>query len=121
MAGTFEGRARARYVTWLDRIARNEVKMVLRRRGRRTEPATYEVPDADPSARRLSSLVADDARYRWALDQLSAEHRSVIVLREEEGRPYDEIAQLLGLAPGTVRSRLNRARGKLIDLLLTAQ
>ena len=48
-----------------------------------------------------------------ALDQLSAEHRTILVLREMENHPYEDIAEILEISIGTVRSRLSRARTQL--------
>ncbi|MDI6631640.1 MAG: sigma-70 family RNA polymerase sigma factor [Thermoanaerobacteraceae bacterium] len=50
---------------------------------------------------------------REALAVLPKEHRAVLVLREMESLSYEEIAATLGVAPGTVKSRLNRARNAL--------
>ncbi|MBC7325350.1 MAG: sigma-70 family RNA polymerase sigma factor, partial [Moorella sp. (in: Bacteria)] len=47
---------------------------------------------------------------RLAINQLSAEHRAVLVLRDIEGYSYEEIARMLNCSLGTVKSRLNRAR-----------
>ena len=60
-------------------------------------------------------LIADTDRatLRRALDQLPAEHREAIVLREIEGMSYKEMAQVTGSPIGTVMSRLARARRKL--------
>ena len=52
-----------------------------------------------------------------ALAELCAEHREVIVLREMDGCKYEEIAEILELPVGTVRSRLFRARLELRDRL----
>ena len=52
-----------------------------------------------------------------ALDQLSDEHRSILVLREMEGCCYETIAEILELPLGTVRSRLHRARLQLREQL----
>jgi len=57
----------------------------------------------------------------WAaLDQLPFEQRAVVVLREIDGLSYEEIATSLGVAVGTVKSRLARARETLRDSLRSA-
>jgi len=58
------------------------------------------------------------ARIDQALDQLPFEQRTVVVLREVEGLRYEEIAFSLGVAVGTVKSRLTRARQTLREQLL---
>ena len=50
---------------------------------------------------------------RQALDQISDEHRAVVILREVEGMSYDEIAKVVGISKGTVMSRLHYARKSL--------
>ena len=67
--------------------------------------AAPEVPDIDPEA------------VRAAIEQLGAEYREAIVLREMEGLSYKEIAEVTGVPIGTVMSRLARARRQLRDLL----
>ncbi|MDP7206200.1 MAG: sigma-70 family RNA polymerase sigma factor, partial [Pirellulaceae bacterium] len=52
-----------------------------------------------------------------ALEQLSAEHRAVIVLREIDGCEYEQMAEILEISLGTVRSRLHRARSEMRRLL----
>jgi RNA polymerase sigma-70 factor (ECF subfamily) len=47
---------------------------------------------------------------RLALDELTAEHRAVLMLRDVEGYSYDEVSKMLGCSLGTVKSRLSRAR-----------
>jgi len=58
------------------------------------------------------SLLRDERvkQIRAALNSLSSEHRTILVLREMENCDYDEIASLLNVPIGTVRSRLHRAR-----------
>jgi len=61
---------------------------------------------------------AEDAeRIREAMDKLPVEFREILVLRHLEGLSYNEIADIAQLAPGTVMSRLARARGKLKESL----
>jgi RNA polymerase sigma-70 factor (ECF subfamily) len=60
-------------------------------------------------------------QVRVALQQLSEEFREIIALREFAELTYQEIASVLGCPPGTVMSRLARARSKLGTLLSAAQ
>ena len=68
---------------------------------------------------RATQLVAVEQRgmLQRALDQLSDEFRVPVVLRDVADLEYSEIAEILELAPGTVRSRISRGRSKLADLL----
>jgi RNA polymerase sigma-70 factor (ECF subfamily) len=61
------------------------------------------------------SLVASEraAQVRAAVDELPPSFREVVILREWEDLPYEEIAERLGLSVGTVKSRLFRARSQL--------
>lgn len=104
----FEGRSR--FQTWVRAIARNEALQVLRRKQRKTEPATDDVPEQWAFARRLSSVVADEVAVRQALERVPEPYREALVLREFEQLGYDEIAERLGVPVGTVRSRIARAR-----------
>ncbi len=60
----------------------------------------------------------DVAAVRRAMDSLPEDCRQILTLRELAGLSYDEIARALSLEPGTVKSRLNRARKKLCRRLL---
>jgi RNA polymerase sigma-70 factor (ECF subfamily) len=64
---------------------------------------------------------AEKAALLSAMNKLSPEFREIIVLRELEGFSYDELAQILDCAIGTVMSRLARARDKLRGILQKAQ
>jgi len=59
----------------------------------------------------------EEARLHAALNRLSPEHRTVLVLKDIEGQKYEEIAEVLNVPIGTIRSRLHRARLELRELL----
>src|SRR5437762_8144015 len=61
----------------------------------------------------------DAALIRQAMDELPAEFREILTLRHQEGLSYKEIADVAQIPPGTVMSRLARARGKLKECLAT--
>ena len=115
---SFDGRAR--FGTWAYRIAVNASLDELRRRRRRPEPGLPgdDVPGTEPAARtadpEAAALTADvDA----ALRRLPQEFRAPVVLRDLCGLDYAEIAEVLDLPPGTVRSRISRGRAALAPLL----
>lgn len=105
---------------WLRRIVRNRAIDVLRRRKvRRHEPLEAigpegvrerEVPDlridvaAEVQRRERQRILFD------CLQQLSTEHREIVVLRDYQDLSYEEVGLLLGVPKGTVMSRLHRAR-----------
>ncbi|MGL4178731.1 MAG: RNA polymerase sigma factor [Dermatophilaceae bacterium] len=110
----FEGRAR--FTTWLYQVAYNEARMLIRGQSRqRTSPVAE--PEPTGFMTRLSSLVVKREVIEQALNDLPEQQRVVIVLREQEGLSYDEIAEALEVPVGTVRSRLNRARAALAGAL----
>jgi RNA polymerase sigma-70 factor, ECF subfamily len=118
-------RAEGSVKSWLFTILRNIWLNQLRQR--RTAPelveldadenATYEPADLtqDPHTGLVNKVEREQVRA--AIQQLPAEFREIIVLREYEELSYQEIAALLDCPPGTVMSRLARARSKLRDLL----
>ncbi len=122
VAGGIAGfRGEAGFLTWLDRVAMNVGRQIRRRGNRLSEPVGNEVPELEAWALRVSSVVADELVVAGAFSQLSEEHQEVIRMREMEDLSYDQIASNLGLAVGTVRSRLSRARGELTGLLVDMQ
>ena len=90
--------------TWLIRILINECYGILRKKKR--ELFIEEVTEADSKDTDYSEL------YR-ALNELSADYRVTIVLYYIEGYSVKEIAQILKVTEGTVKSRLSRGRSKL--------
>ena len=112
------------FFTWLYRIAFNAA-ISLRRKKKAVlsfdgdERAATEPVDPSEFTRPGVALERseEDARLLAALNRLSPEHRMVLVLKELEGQKYEEIAEVLDVPIGTVRSRLHRARMELRDLL----
>ena len=111
------------FYAWFYTILRNLARNHLRKRSVRQEHAAQirrmrkrnvevsDSPECIVEANETKKVV-------WAaLEKLSYEHREIIVLRHFEDMSYDEIANLLGIAVGSVMSRLYYARKKLRDLL----
>lgn len=123
-----EYRYQAAFTTWLFRIATNVCLDALRRQ--RVRPATsldalmdegYSPPD--PKASPEESL---DERERMqtirdGIAKLPSDMRAALVLRDIQGLPYEEVAQILHLNLGTVKSRISRARERLRKLVLESQ
>ena len=123
----FEGRSRLR--TWMFGIARNVCRQ-RRRTWRRASSNPAGGVESTDSIRDLpdGSVDLDGALERreiqeavaLAIEGLRPEHRSAVLLRDVEGLSYEEIAEVLGIPLGTVRSRLHNGRlalaGRLIGL-----
>ena len=114
------------FATWVYRLTSNAAIDHLRRARRAGEPlslsgdeedAATELPDPDPGPQEELERTERAAALRRALDTLSPPHRQVLEMRALDGLSYEEIAQLLDLTPGTVKSRLARARLALKKLL----
>lgn len=119
----FDGRAK--FSTWSYRVATNACLDELRRRGRRPTPGLpeFETEDHAPQPERPSfdETVADRMAIDEALTELPEEFRAPVVLRDQLGMDYAEIALTLEIPPGTVRSRIARGRARLADQLLGNQ
>jgi len=119
-----------KFSTWAYTIASNLAKNELRNRSRNPlvlfqtfkknweadhRPLQFEDPANKPDdlyrQRHLRELVG------WSVEQLPEHHRVVFVLRELEGKSYEEIADITGCNLGTVKSRLNRARNRFAQLI----
>ena len=112
--GSFDGRCDIG--TWFYRVATNAAIDEVRRRGRRPGPAA-ELPEPRERVPALDDLVADRVALNWAVAQLPAQFRAVVVLREFNGLSYKEIAEVRGIPVDTVKSQLNRGRHLLATLL----
>jgi RNA polymerase sigma-70 factor (ECF subfamily) len=119
-----------KFSTWAYTIASNLAKNELRNRSRNPlvlfqtfkknweadhRPLQFEDPQNRPDdlyrKRHLREMVD------WSVAQLPEHHRVVFVLRELEGKSYEEIADITGCNLGTVKSRLNRARNRFAQLI----
>jgi RNA polymerase sigma-70 factor (ECF subfamily) len=120
-AGTY--RVTARFTTWLYTIASNLGKNELRNRARRRNVSIEESPrelqqeDYHLGTRedllqpdRIADLNDRRRKVRAAIESLPDHFRMMLVLRDLEGFAYEEIASMLELPLGTVKSRINRAR-----------
>lgn len=111
---TFDGRSA--FTTWSYRVATNACLDELRRRARRPVPAMAdELPLVDPQP--LPDHVTDRLDIDAALARLPEEFRVAVVLRDLCDLEYADIASLLDLPPGTVRSRIARGRAQLSRFL----
>jgi RNA polymerase sigma-70 factor (ECF subfamily) len=119
-----------KFSTWIYTIASNLAKNELRNRSRNPlvlfqairkddeadqRPLQFEDKHSRPDdlfrKRHLRELV------EWAVAQLPEHHRIVFVLRELEGKTYEEIAEITDCNLGTVKSRLNRARARFAQIM----
>jgi len=119
-----------KFSTWIYTIASNLAKNELRNRSRNPlvlfqtikknweadhRPLQWEDPAHRPDdlfrKRHLQEMV------ERAVEQLPEHHRAVFVLREMEGKTYEEISEITGVNLGTVKSRLNRARNNFAQII----
>ena len=121
----------AKFSTWIYTITTNLAKSELRRRKRhflfslsrrRTEgdegdDRDFEIPDERNPTDAQASGVLQAEIIQEALDSLPAAYREVVVLRFVQEMSYEEICEITHMNMGTVKSRLNRARQRLQDLL----
>jgi RNA polymerase sigma-70 factor (ECF subfamily) len=121
----FEGRAR--FSTWMTRIAINEAYARLRKRAR-SEPAPWEddtamaeEPEAaGPTPEQIAARVEMQALLEQAVDTLSPSNRTVFMLRSIEGLSTAETAECLEISEEAVKTRLHRAN-EALRLWLAAQ
>ena len=125
--GSFKGDSS--FTKWLYRLTTNVCIDHLRREKRRDigsltyqdEAGTVqelEVPDMRFTPEPALERREVEEGISRGLKSLSAEHREILIMREIEGLSYEEIGAILGLTPGTVKSRISRARLNLSKFLL---
>lgn len=119
-AGTFRGEAKVS--TWLYRVAVNTCHDLARHRARRPQTPVEDIGlvsdlhDAHSDEEQIAALELADV-LREALQTLDEETRGLLLLCVVEEVPYAEVAAAFGIAVGTVKSRVHRARARLADVL----
>lgn len=119
----------SKFSSWLYKLTTNLCLDFLRRQKRqKTVPLTYETDDGEeeplpiPDERFSPETEAErrelQTAVRAGLSQLPDGQRQILVLRELGQLSYEEIGRQLDLEPGTVKSRIFRARKKLCDILI---
>ena len=111
--------------TWLYRIAASCCLDFLRRKGRwaaesaeqLAKEAGFDPPDPSPQPEEALQRRDERAELQSALAALPDDMRIALTMSAVEGRRYEDIAQVLGVAPGTVKSRISRARVRLSEIL----
>lgn len=115
-----EFRGDCRFSTWLYRLVSNAAIDCLRREKKHRDTGDVddlELPDGGPSPQEQAERSDTRDAVRRALDRLSPEHRQVLLLRFMQELDYGEIARALNVSEGTVKSRINRAKSKLREVL----
>ena len=119
----------ASFSTWLFRLTSNVCIDFLRRKKRRQETSLTEnyddsdegtelsIPDANPLPEQQAIANETKIELARAMEQLAPDHREILQLRVVEDLPYEQIADILGIRVGTVKSRLARARLSLRKIL----
>jgi len=113
-AGTYRGASA--FSTWLYRVAINACNDMARKRARRPVAAVGDQLDRLGDVAAVTDQLAGrelGVELEAALDNLEAPYREVVVLHDVAGWPHADIAQHLGVAVGTVKSRLHRGRARL--------
>lgn len=114
----------SKFQTWLMRIASNTCIDHLRKKKRRNtitmteldredEPLERQIADYETDPARLAEKAQDHEAVRAAMDRLPDEDRLILSMRAIEDMSYQEISEALDLQPGTVKSRISRAREKI--------
>ncbi|MFY7877332.1 MAG: RNA polymerase sigma factor [Pirellula sp.] len=124
--GHFENRSS--FYTWLHRIAFHLAIDLQRRKSRTTKKhlsddiseSSLQIASDDLTPESVAMNKEMATKVKAALQRLDAERKNLIVLRDIDGLDYAQIAEVLDIPIGTVRSRLHRARMELRDILQAA-
>ena len=122
-------RGDSKFSVWLYRIVSNVCLDQLRKKSKRPtvslsmededgEETQLDLPDTAQSPEEMLEKKLTREAVRRGLAQLPEDARQILLLREIQGLSYEEIGETLGLEPGTVKSRIFRARKRLCAFLL---
>ncbi|MCL1862973.1 MAG: sigma-70 family RNA polymerase sigma factor [Defluviitaleaceae bacterium] len=99
---------------WICTVTARVCLDVLRKQRPQTTELTEVIPDTgSPSAEESATTNERVREILGAINNLQPDHRMVVVLRDMQGLTYDEIANILNITVGTVKSRISRARAGL--------
>lgn len=118
--------------TWIYRVATNTCLDMVKRKSRQASAYSIddgieddegnvtvgEVADAGPTPDEVVEQYEVRDIVNSAISQLSEDYKTVIILRDVQGLPYDEIAEIVDCSVGTVKSRISRGRKNLREILL---
>lgn len=116
----------AKFSTWIYTIAVNLAKTEYQRRRRRQffsinsygeENENFEIPDESYRPDIITDSGIKDKIIQNALQKVSAAYRDAVILRDIQELSYEEIAEIMGIEVGTVKSKINRGRAQLQNLL----
>ena len=128
--GSFKGNSS--FQTWVYRIVVNTCYDMLRKKKSRIQADSLykndgndeymiEVPDNDKGPEDLAVEKEENSFIFSCLEKLPLDHKEIIVLRDIEGFSYEEIADILSITMGTVKSRISRGRLALREIYLENQ
>lgn len=103
-------RQESSFSTWLYAIVYRTSLDAIRKRERRRETGLHLVTEQPSTVARAEERITEISSLESALAELSPEQRAVLLLVDANGLTYDEAATALDVNPGTIASRLNRAR-----------
>ncbi|MGN0134200.1 MAG: sigma-70 family RNA polymerase sigma factor [Anaerotignum sp.] len=121
---------RSMFSTWLYRITTNTcIDEMRKRKGKQSYSLEEELENEEGSMQRQiadegetpeESLLREERKSELlqALDTLSEEHKAAVILRDIRGLSYEEVAEIVDLPMGTVKSRISRARNQLKNEIL---
>ena len=116
----------AKFSTWVYTIAGNLARTEYRRQRRQNifsindygeEHQTYDLPDETYRPDVATDSGIKDEIIQKALLKVKETYREAVILRDIQGLSYEEISEILGVNEGTVKSRINRGRAQLQELL----